>query len=66
MEDRAFGEDVARRYGHSDLDRLQAKLRYFSLAEPIDTIVNGRRYALDGQEAEAWRLLRERLRANSY
>ena len=54
----AFVDDVARSYGHPDLERLRRKCRYFAIADQIDTIVDGPGVALAGQEDAAWRRLR--------
>jgi aminoglycoside 2''-phosphotransferase len=54
-----FALDVARRYGHADLERLAEKLRYFAIADQIDTIVNGDGWALPGQREAAWTRLRQ-------
>jgi aminoglycoside phosphotransferase (APT) family kinase protein len=54
-----FVVEVAKRYGHSDLDLLVAKLRYFEMADHVDTIVNGEGWALPGQRDTAWRRLRK-------
>jgi aminoglycoside phosphotransferase (APT) family kinase protein len=56
---KAFVVEVARRYGHSDLDLLLAKLRYFEVADHVDTIVNGEGWALRGQREAAWQRLRD-------
>jgi aminoglycoside 2''-phosphotransferase len=56
-----FTLDVARRYGHADLDRLAEKLRYFEIADQVDTIVKGGGWALPGQGQAAWTRLRQRL-----
>jgi aminoglycoside 2''-phosphotransferase len=53
-----FVVEVANRYGHSNLDRLLAKLRYFELADHVDTIVYGEGWALPGQREAAWQRLR--------
>jgi aminoglycoside 2''-phosphotransferase len=53
-----FTMDVARRYGHPDPQRLLEKLRYFDIADQIDTIVNGEGWALPGQREAAWQRLR--------
>jgi aminoglycoside 2''-phosphotransferase len=53
-----FVEDVARRYGHSNLEELRNKLDYFALVDQIDTIVNGGSRALEGQKELAWQRLR--------
>ena len=58
----AFVEEVARRYGHPDLEQLGIKLQYFGLVDQIDTIVCGLGRALEGQEDAAWRRLRQLLR----
>ena len=55
----AFALDVARRYGHADLERLGETLRYFAIADQIDTIVNGDAWALPGQREAAWTRLRQ-------
>jgi len=56
------GEDftigVARRYGHPDPQGLLHKLRYFDIADQIDTILNGAGWALPGQQEAAWQRLR--------
>lgn len=56
------GEDftlgVGRRYGHTDPQRLWEKLRYFEIADQIDTIVNGDDWGLPGQREAAWQRLR--------
>jgi aminoglycoside phosphotransferase (APT) family kinase protein len=44
-----FTIDVARRYGHQDPQALLEKLRYFDIADQIDTIMNGDGWALPGQ-----------------
>lgn len=54
-----FAVEVAKGYGHSDLDLLLAKLRYFEVADHVDTIVNGEGWALPGQREAAWQRLRE-------
>ena len=56
-----FVEDVARRYGHPNLDRLRFKLNYFDMADQVDVILNGPGYALEGQEDQAWRRLKQLL-----
>ena len=53
-----FTMDVARRYGHPNLDRLRAKLQFFATADFVDTIVHGEGRALEGQRELAWRRLR--------
>jgi aminoglycoside 2''-phosphotransferase len=58
----AFIEEVARRYGHPNLEQLRIKLQYFGLVDQIDTILNGVGYALEGQEDVAWRRLKQLLR----
>jgi len=57
-----FVEDVARRYGHPDLERLNQKSRYFALTDQIGTILDGPGRALAGQEDAAWSRLRQLLR----
>jgi aminoglycoside 2''-phosphotransferase len=57
-----FVEEVAARYGHKDPARLMFKVKYFELADQIDTILNGTGHALDGQQARAWSRLKELLR----
>lgn len=49
-----FFEDVARRYGHTDLSRLRNKVRYFGIVDQIDTILEDEGRALDGQKEKAW------------
>ncbi len=56
-----FVEEVAQRYGHPNLDRLRFKLDYFDMADQVDTTLNGPGYALEGQEDQAWRRLRQLL-----
>jgi aminoglycoside 2''-phosphotransferase len=58
---RAVVEEVARRYGHPDLDQLRHKVRYYAMADQIDTILNGVGRALAGQQDAAWRRLRQLL-----
>jgi aminoglycoside 2''-phosphotransferase len=58
----AFAEEVARRYGHRDLERLMSKLLYFGLVDQIGTILDGKGLALEGQEDEAWLRLKRLLR----
>jgi aminoglycoside 2''-phosphotransferase len=54
----AFALDVARRYGHTNLEHLRSKLEYFVIADFVDTIVNGDGWALAGQQELAWEHLR--------
>jgi aminoglycoside 2''-phosphotransferase len=58
-----FGEEfalsVARRYGHSDLEGLPSKLRYYAAVDHIGTILYGEGLALWGQEDRAWRRLKQ-------
>lgn len=56
-----FTLDLARRYGHTSEEQLACKLRYFALADQIDTIVNGDGLALSGQRETAWQRLRHHL-----
>lgn len=58
-----FVEDVARRYGHPNLDRLSSKLRFFGMIDQMDTILEDTGRALDGQKDSAWRRLDELLRS---
>ncbi|HKQ79220.1 MAG TPA: aminoglycoside phosphotransferase family protein [Blastocatellia bacterium] len=58
----SFAEEVARRYGHQDLERLLSKLLYFGLVDQIGTILDGEGLALEGQEDEAWLRLKQLLR----
>lgn len=58
----AFVEDVARGYGHRHPARLRSKLRYFAVADQIDTILNGEGYATEGQEKATWRRLEQLLK----
>jgi aminoglycoside phosphotransferase (APT) family kinase protein len=60
-----FAEAVARRYGHSNLEQLRTKLRYFAIVDQIDTIACGPGMALVGQERRAWTRLRQLLDADS-
>ena len=57
-----FAIDVARTYGHSNLDQLRTKLYYFGILDQIGTILDGAGRVLEGQEAAAWHLLRQLLR----
>lgn len=57
----AFGEKVARRYGHPQLEHLRTKLQYYRLVDLIDTILHGEGLALEGQQEAAWRRLRQLL-----
>ena len=36
-----FVEEVAREYGHPDLDHLSRKVHYFAMADRIGTILDG-------------------------
>jgi aminoglycoside phosphotransferase (APT) family kinase protein len=63
--DEAFVDEVVRRYGHVNRDLLRAKLRFFTLIDLVDTLLNGEGLALDGQVEAAWRRLRSRVRASS-
>lgn len=58
----AFVEEVARRYGHHDLERLRSKFVYFGLVDQIGTILDGMGRALEGQQEAAWRRLKHLLR----
>ena len=53
-----FVEEIAQRYGHTDLARLRQKLLYFGVVDQLGTIIDGDR-ALSGQVDEAWRRLKE-------
>jgi len=57
-----FAEEVARRYGHRDPERLKGKLIYFGLVDQIGTILDGAGLALKGQEDLAWLRLKRLLR----
>jgi aminoglycoside 2''-phosphotransferase len=57
-----FVVEVAKQYGHVDLNRLLAKLQYFEIADYVDTIVNGEGCALPAQPEAAWQPLRECVR----
>ena len=60
-----FVGEVARRYGHPDLNQLRKKLDYFAVMDQISTIVEGAGRALKGQEEEAWRRLIQFLRGSN-
>jgi len=62
----AFVKEVARRYGHPDLEQLGIKLRYFGLVDQIDTILYGEGQALEGQTDTAWRRLKQLLQSNGF
>ena len=53
----SFVQDVARRYGHTDFEGLQNKVRYFAVVDQIGTILDGAGRALKGQQEAAWRRL---------
>jgi aminoglycoside 2''-phosphotransferase len=61
-----FGEEfalsVAKRYGHSNLETLPAKLRYYAVADHIGTLLYGEGLALKGQKARAWHRLKQLIR----
>jgi hypothetical protein len=57
-----FAEEVARRYGHRDPERLKSKLLYFGLVDQIGTILDGTGLALKGQKDVAWFRLKQLLR----
>jgi aminoglycoside 2''-phosphotransferase len=54
-----FVEEVARRYGHADIDRLRRKLRYFALVDQVDTSLDDEGRALPGQKTMAWERLHQ-------
>jgi len=56
-----FVRDVARAYGHANIDALAAKLRYFAVVDQIDTIALSAGRALPGQVDAAVARLRELL-----
>ena len=58
----AFAIDIAKRYGHKDLERLLGKMRYFAIVDQIGTIVDGPGRAPDGEVTIAWRRLDRLLR----
>jgi aminoglycoside 2''-phosphotransferase len=60
---KAFTEEVARRYGHTDVEQLGIKLQYFSMVDQIGTILDGVGRAPEGQEEAAWRRLRQLLQS---
>jgi aminoglycoside phosphotransferase (APT) family kinase protein len=55
-----FTMEVARRYGHPNLDLSKTKLRFFATADLVDTILHGDGRALKGQQELAWSRLRQR------
>jgi aminoglycoside 2''-phosphotransferase len=57
----AFATEIARRYGHPDPLDLVDKLRYFSVCDQAETILDGGARSLPGQVERAWRHLRELL-----
>ena len=57
----AFATEVARRYGHPDPLDLVDKLRYFSVWDQAETILDGGARSLPGQVERAWHRLRELL-----
>lgn len=57
----AFTEELAQRYGHTNIELLMAKVRYFSIVDQIGTILDGVGLALEGQEEAAWSRLRRLL-----
>lgn len=59
---KAFVMEVARRYGHPDLEHLWSKVRYFALADQIGTILDGPGRALEGQLDAAWARVKQLLR----
>jgi aminoglycoside 2''-phosphotransferase len=58
-----FVEEVARRYGHPDIDRLRNKLRYFALVDQVDTVLEDKGRALPEQKEKAWQRLKQLLHA---
>jgi len=50
----AFVRDMARRYGHTDPDRLVSKAHYYSIADQVSTIVYGGEVALPGDVDGSW------------
>ena len=59
----SFTENVARRYGHANLDELLAKIRLYALADQLETVLNEERRALPGQVEAATLRVRELLRS---
>ena len=57
----SFAMDVARRYGHPNLDHLLSKLRYFAMADQLGIIFEDPERPLAGQVDEAWRRLKQRV-----
>jgi hypothetical protein len=57
-----FAMEVARRYGHPDLEYLLSKVRYFALADEIGTILEGPGRPLEGQVDAAWGRVKRLLR----
>ena len=55
----AFAIDVARRYGHANLDLLKTKLQFFAVADFVDTIANGEGRASTAARELAWRRLQD-------
>lgn len=54
-----FVEDVACRYGHTDLEQLMMKLRYFDILDLVYTTMNGPGYAPEHQIHTAWSRLKQ-------
>ena len=57
-----FAEEVARAYGHSNLEQLRSKSRYFGIIDQIETILDDGGLALEGQAGQAWQRLTQLLR----
>ncbi|MBI4472851.1 MAG: phosphotransferase [Acidobacteria bacterium] len=53
----AFAIDIARRYGHKDLERLLGKMRYYAIVDQIGTTLVGPALAPEGEVTIAWRRL---------
>lgn len=58
----SFTEDVARRYGHTNLDELLTKIRLYALADQLETVLNEEGRALPGQVEAATLRVKELLR----
>lgn len=54
--------DVARRYGHPNLNQLLTKVRYFVLADQLGTILEDTGRPLEGQVEAAWARVKQFLR----
>jgi hypothetical protein len=62
----AFVKEVARRYGHPNIEPLEVKLRYFGMVDQIGAILHGAGRAPEGHTDMAWRRLKQFLQIGEF